>query len=92
MGFYLDSPIGQMLKLSFGKKWTDQAVCYILNKEHRHLLGTVMRKVPQPKKKKGSQPEQQYEIAWEFTALGESAVGSSHLIGGGIVGCQVESK
>jgi len=52
VGFYLDSPMGQSLKVSFGKKWSDQAVCFLLNEEHGHLVGTVMRAVGQSSKKK----------------------------------------
>ena len=92
VGFYLDSPMGQSLKVSFGKKWSDQAVCFLLNEEHGHLVGTVMRAVGQSSKKKKSVLEEQYEIAWEFTALGQSTVDARHVIGAVLVGAQLESK
>jgi hypothetical protein len=54
VGFYLDSPLGQSLKQSFGKKWSDLAMCYDLNKEHGHLMGMVMRMVSLGKRKASS--------------------------------------
>jgi hypothetical protein len=92
VGFYLDSPLGQSLKQSFGKKWSDLAMCYDLNKEHGHLMGTVMRMVSLGKRKASSPLLDQYEIAWEFTSLGESVIQGTHLSAACIVGCQMEAK
>jgi hypothetical protein len=92
VGFYLDSPLGKSLKQFFGKKWSDLAMCYDLNKEHGHLMGTGMRMVSLGKRKASSPLLDQYEIAWEFTSLGESLIQGTHLSAACIVGCQMETK
>jgi len=92
VGFYFDSPFGQSLKQSFGKKWSDLAMCYDLSKEHGHLMGMDMRMVSLGKRKASSPLQDQYEIAWEFTSLGESLIQGTHLSAACIVGCQMEAK
>jgi hypothetical protein len=92
VGFYLDSPFRQMLKQSFGKKWSDLAMSYDLNKEHGHLMGMVMRMASLGKKKASSPLQDQYEIAWEFSYLGESLILGTHLSAVCTVGCQMEAK
>jgi predicted metalloprotease len=66
----LDSPYGKELKSSFGRKWSDEAVSYVVNKEYGHLVGTVMRKVDKRKRKATYGSLDDYEVAWEYTSLG----------------------
>ena len=91
VAFFLDSPYGKELKSSFGRKWSDEAISYLANKEHGHLVGTVMRKVVQRKRKSTDGGSEVYEVAWEYTSLGESIVEDSYLSSAVIVGCHIES-
>ena len=93
VGFYLDSPVGEELKKSFGKKWNNQAICHVLNDNHGHIIGTVMRVVNVGRSKKTYSPsEVNYEVAWEFTGLGETTVSGKHITAAVLIGCQVQSK
>jgi hypothetical protein len=78
VAFYLDSTIGVELKSSFGRKWTNDAICHLANKMHSHVVSIVMRKVIQWKSKAG-QDLDQYEVVWEYTSLGESALFASDM-------------
>jgi hypothetical protein len=72
------------------KKGTDDAIYYLANKMHGHIVGVVMRKVIRCKSKTGRDIDQ-YEIAWEYTSLGESTVSGTHLSAASIVGCHLDS-
>jgi hypothetical protein len=91
VAFFLDSPYGKELKSSFGWKWSDEVVSYVVNKEYDHLVGTVMRKVDKWKRKSTDGGSDHYEVAWEYTSLGESIVEDSYLSSAVIVGCHIES-
>jgi len=66
-------------------------VSYVVNKEYGHLVGTVMQKVDKWKRKSTDGSSDDYEVAWEYTSLGESIVQVSYLSSAVIVGCHIES-
>jgi hypothetical protein len=55
-------------------------------------MGTVMIMVNLEKRKASSPLQEQHEIAWEFSSLGESLIQGTHLSAACIVGCQMEAK
>jgi len=42
--FFSASPGGEVIRKSFGKKWTDDALCLTLDSTQGHIVGKVMRK------------------------------------------------
>jgi len=40
---FLCSPAGEVIKNSFGNKWTNDALCFTLDATHGHTVGKVMR-------------------------------------------------
>jgi len=66
VAFFLGSPYGKELKSSFGRKWSDEAVSYLVNKEYGHLVGTDMQKVDKWKHKATDGSLDDYEVAWEY--------------------------
>ncbi len=60
IGFYCNSPVGEMIMQSFGRHWTDEARNSLLEKEHGHIVGTVMRLTKG--KSKGMQ-QKSYDVA-----------------------------
>jgi Transposase IS4 len=87
IGFYCNSPVGQMIIQSFGRIWTDEARNSLLDKDHGHIVGTVMRLTRG--KSKGTQLKS-YDVAWEHTALGETAVDSTYLLDACQIGSRIE--
>jgi hypothetical protein len=75
VAFWLGGTIGKQLMVQFGFKLTFDAVCFELNNEAGHLLGTVMRIV---KVKKGSL----YTVVWEYSSLGETQLPLSAILEG----------
>jgi hypothetical protein len=79
--FFSCSPAGEVIKNSFGNKWTNDALCFMLDATHGHIVGKVMR---QSRWQSGINT---YDIAWECTALGETQVDSSFIRDACIAGC-----
>jgi hypothetical protein len=71
----------------FGNKFTFQAVCMELNTEYEHLVGFVMRK-SKVSGRRGTISDS-YDVAWEFSALGESSLPSVVLVNASIAGSRV---
>jgi hypothetical protein len=70
-----------VIKNSFGNKWTNDALCFMLDATHGHIVGKVMR---QSRRQSGINT---YDIAWECTALGETQVNYSFIRDACIAGC-----
>lgn len=63
-----NSSSGLQKKSAFGKLWDTAAICYQLDSSEGHIVGTVLWKLKvSSKKQKGNN---QYEVVWEFSALG----------------------
>ncbi len=71
----LSSDYGKHLMVEFGFKLTFESVCFDLNNEAGHLLGTVMRQIKHNK-------TMRYQVIWQYTALGESALPLSAVLEG----------
>jgi hypothetical protein len=71
----LSHPYGKQLMVEFGFKLTFEAVCFELNNEAGHLPGTVMRQIKHNKTNR-------YQVVWQFTALGETALPLSAVLDG----------
>jgi hypothetical protein len=88
VGFYCNSEIGEQLMQSFGRRMCEEAKCRELNSEHGHILGTVMRiATTRESNKRGNS----YEIAWEYTELGESVIEGAKLVDAAIIGSRIQS-
>ncbi len=85
VGFYCASDIGKKIIESFGDQWTEAAICKQLSKEHGHVIGKVTRKSKAEGRKK-STATQCYDVAWEYTNLGESSVSTAYLLDASHVG------
>lgn len=81
--FFSGSPTGEIIKRSFGNKWTNEALCFTLDATCGHIVGKVMS---QSRWQSGTNT---YDITWECTALGESSVDYSYLHDACIASCQV---
>jgi hypothetical protein len=75
VAFWLGGTTGKQLMVQLGYKLTFDAVCFELNDEAGHLLGTVMRVM---KVNKGSS----YTVVWEYSALGETVLPLSAILEG----------
>jgi hypothetical protein len=70
----------------FGKNWSYNARCFSLEPTEGHIVGTVIQRTKVTGRK--SAPNISYDIAWEYTGLGESSVPHGFLL----EGCQVGSR
>jgi hypothetical protein len=64
-----------------------QAVCIELNTEYGHLVGVVMEK-SKVSGRRGTISDS-YDVAWKFSALGESSLPSVVLVNASTVGSRV---
>ncbi len=71
----LSSHYGKQLMVEFGFKLTFESVCFELNNEAGHLLGTVMWQIKHNKTTR-------YQVVRQFTALGETALPLSAVLDG----------
>jgi hypothetical protein len=71
---------------SFGNKFKVRGCLHGANTEYGHLVGVIMRK----SKVNGRRCaiSDSYNVAWEFSALGESSLPSVVLVNASIVGSQ----
>lgn len=83
--FSCASPAGEMLNRSFGKKWIKEAICYSLEKSQGHIIGSVTWL------SKGKSDTRRYDVAWECSALGESAIVVTFISDTCVAGCQLMS-
>jgi hypothetical protein len=88
VAFNCNTKYSKDLIASFGNKFTLQAVCMELNTDYRHLVGVVMRK-SKVSGRKGTISDSN-DVAWEFSALGESSLPSVVLVNATIAGSQVQ--
>ena len=63
----------------FGKQFPNEAICYHLDPKNGHIVGTVMRR-SRGIGSKSKEGLEKYDVAWEFSALGETAVLFTHLL------------
>jgi len=80
VAFRCNSDFGRTLIKEFGKKWVPDAVCYHLDGKAGHVVFTVMRKSRGLGKRKGNKTN--YDVVWEFSALGETNVPYSYFLEG----------
>jgi len=93
VAFYLDSTVGKDIVTFFGSKWSMDAICYDANKLNSHVVDMVMQKVKAAKVRnctKGVMGES-YNIAWEYSSLGVTALNAHHLSAASVVGCHIKS-
>lgn len=66
-----------------GKQCSSDAVCYHLEPTIGHIVGTIMRRSKgiHSRSKEGLE---KYDVVWEFTGLGETAVVFTYLLEGHI--------
>ena len=72
MAFSSTSSLATDLKKEVGKRWSPQAICYHLDSKMGHVVGTLMRKSRGIGKRKDG--DINYDVAWEFSSLGETLV------------------
>jgi hypothetical protein len=78
---------------SFGNKFDDKVmVDKTVNSSHGHIVGTIMRKVVKRKQKGVANNSEEYEVAWDHSALGESIVDAKYLLDACITGSQIATK
>jgi hypothetical protein len=87
VGFSCGSWLGETLISSFGDAWFEEARCKLVDKEKGHIVGKVMRRTNIKDKK--SSPHIAYDIAWEYSYLGESSVRHSYLVDACHVGSRI---
>lgn len=63
----------------FGKQFPNEAICYHLDPKNGHIVGTVMRR-SRGIGSKSKEGLEKYDVAWEFSALGETAVLFTHVL------------
>jgi hypothetical protein len=73
---------------SFGKKFSLHAICTELNADHGHIVGVIMRKSKFGGRRGATSDS--YDVAWEFSALGESSLPSVVLVNASIAGSRVQ--
>jgi hypothetical protein len=70
------------LKKECGKRWSREAICYHLDHKFGHVVGVVMRKIRGIGSRRGPKGEITYDVASEFSALGETFVPFGFLLEG----------
>jgi hypothetical protein len=73
---------------SFGKKFSLDAICMELNADHGRIVGVIMRKSKVVGRR--SATSDSYDVAWEFSALGETSLPGVVLVNASIAGSQVQ--
>jgi hypothetical protein len=73
---------------SFGKKFSLDAICTELNADHGHIVGVIMRKSKVVGRRIATSDS--YDVAWEFSALGESSLPGVVLVNASIAGSRVQ--
>jgi hypothetical protein len=73
---------------SFGNKFTLETVCMEQNTEYGNLVGVIMRK-SKVSGRRGTISDS-YDVAWDFSALGESSLPSVVLVNASIAGSRVQ--
>jgi hypothetical protein len=74
VAFSTNSDVVKELKKECGKRWSGEAICYHLDNKFGHVVGVVMRKSRGIGSRRGTNGESTYDVAWEFSALGETLV------------------